>query len=107
MYDFQDIRRRLQGFAHSYMAINMFCTVFEIQPYRIIYDEFARDPVAGARGLAGYLGVEEVTIDSKALQMKRQRNSFSAEFRQRFLADYQADLGSTGILAEEDGAGTE
>lgn len=107
VYNFQDIRRRLQGFAHSYMAINMFCTVFEIRPYRIIYDEFARDPVAGARGLAGYLGVEEVTIDPEALQMKRQRNSFSAGFRQRFLADYQAGLGSTGILTGEDGAGTE
>ena len=37
VYKFQDIRRRLQGFAHSYMAINMFCAVFNIQPYRIIY----------------------------------------------------------------------
>ena len=107
VYDFQDIRRRLQGFAHSYMAINMFCAAFEIRPYRIIYDEFARDPVAGARGLASYLGVEEVTIDSQALQMKPQRNSFSAEFRKRFLADYQASLGRAATLTEEDGADTE
>ena len=104
VYDYQDIRRRLQGFAHSYMAINMFCTVFKIRPYRIIYDEFARDPVAGARSLAGYLGVEEVTIDTGALQMERQRNSFSAGFRERFLADYQADLGRS---AQEHGADTE
>lgn len=95
VYDYQDIRRRLQGFSHSYMAINMFCTVFRIRPYRIVYDEFARDPVTGARALARYLGVDDVTIDSEALQMERQRNSFSAEFRQRFLADYQAGLGQS------------
>jgi hypothetical protein len=107
VYDYQDIRRRLQGFAHSYMAINMFCSVFEIRPYRIVYDEFARNPVAGARALASYLGVDDVTIDPEALQMERQRNSFSAGFHRRFLADYQAGVGSAGTFTEEDGAGAE
>jgi len=107
VYDYQDIRRRLQGFALSYMAINMFCTVFDIRPYRISYDVFSRDPMAGARALAGYLGVDDVTFDTEVLQMERQRNSFSVEFRQRFLADYQAGLGSSGSLGGEDRADTE
>jgi trehalose 2-sulfotransferase len=107
VYNFQDIRRRLRGFALSNIANNMFCTVFDIRPYRIVYEEFARDPVAGARALAGYLGVDDVTIDSEVLQMKRQRTSFSAEFRRRFLADYQAGLGGSGSIAGEDQADTE
>ena len=107
VYNYQNIRRRLRGFALSNIANNMFCTVFDIRPYRIVYEEFARDPVAGARALAGYLGVDEVTIDSEVLQMKPQRTSFSVEFRQRFLADYQAGLGSSGPLAGEDEADTE
>jgi LPS sulfotransferase NodH len=106
VYNYQSIRRRLQGFALSNIANNMFCTVFDIRPYRIVYEEFARDPVAGARALAGYLGVDEVTIDSEVLQMKPQRTSFNVEFRQRFLADYQAGLGSSGSLAGDDEADT-
>jgi len=68
---------------------------------------FSRDPLAGARALAGYLGVDDVTFDTEVLQMERQRNSFSVEFRQRFLADYQAGLGSSGSLGGEDRADTE
>tara|TARA_R110001599_G_scaffold145321_1_gene327626 strand:- start:81268 stop:82086 length:819 start_codon:yes stop_codon:yes gene_type:complete len=107
VYDYQDIRRRLHGFAHSSMAINMFCSIFDIRPYRIVYDEFACDPVAGARALASYLGVDDVTIDSEALQMERQRDSFSAEFRRRFLEDYQTGIANIGISTGEDGADTE
>jgi LPS sulfotransferase NodH len=92
VYDYDDIRRRLQGFSLSYMAINMFCAVFDIHPYRIVYDEFARDPVAGAGKLAAFLGVHDVTIDPAGLQMVRQRNRFSERFRQQFILDYQADM---------------
>ena len=96
VYDYADIRRRLQGLAHSYMAINTFCASFDIQPYRISYDEFARDPVAGARNLAAYLGVENVTIDTDRLQLERQRNQFSARFRRQFIDDYHSRMRSTG-----------
>jgi len=105
VYDYRDIRRRLQGFAHAHMAINLFCTVFDIQPYRVSYDEFARDPVAGARSLAAFLGVEDVTIDHQALQMERQRSELSTRFRQQFIADYQAGL--RGDPPRDDGAGGE
>lgn len=101
VYDYEDIRRRLQGFAHSYMAINTFCASFDIHPYRIIYDEFARDPQAGARNLAAYLGVDEVTIDADRLQMERQRNRFSALFRRQFISDYQSRMRSTGAAGGE------
>ena len=90
VYAYEDIKRRLQGFSHAYMAINSFCAVFDIHPYRITYDDFARDPAAGARQLAAYLGVDDVAIDPGRLQMERQRDRFSAQFRQRFIADYQA-----------------
>ena len=107
VYDYQDIRRRLHGFAHSSMAINMFCSFFDIRPYRIVYDQFARDPVAGTRAFASYLGVDEVTIDFEALQMERQRDSFSAGFRRRFLQEYRASIASVAVYAGEDGAETE
>ena len=104
VYDYRDIKRRLLGLSHSYLAINMFCSVFNIQPYRISYDQFSRDPVAGTRAFAAYLGVDEVTIDTAALQMERQRNRFSAEFRQQFIEDYQSGVRSIGTTGEEDGA---
>lgn len=91
-YDYQDIRRRLQGFAHSQLAINTFCAVFDIHPYRIVYDEFASDPIAGATGLANHLGVHEVDIDPEGLRMERQRNAFSEQFRRRFIKDYQSSV---------------
>jgi LPS sulfotransferase NodH len=101
VYDYEDIRRRLQGFAHSYMAINSFCASFDIRPYRIIYDEFARDPKAGTSNLAAYLGVADVSIDADSLQMERQRNRFSAQFRRQFISDYQSRMRSTGTPGGE------
>ena len=92
VYDYQDIKRRLQGFALSQLAINTFCAVFDIHPYRITYDDFARDPIAGATGLANHLGVHEVELDPQGLRMERQRNSFSEQFRQQFISDYKATL---------------
>ncbi|MDH4042537.1 MAG: Stf0 family sulfotransferase [Gammaproteobacteria bacterium] len=96
VYDYEDIKRRLLGLAQSNIAINTFCTVFGLQPYRINYREFSRDPVAGARKLAAYLGVEEVAIDPERLQMEKQRNRFSAQFYQRFITEYQAEMAGAG-----------
>ncbi|MEM9152791.1 MAG: Stf0 family sulfotransferase [Cyanobacteria bacterium P01_F01_bin.3] len=99
VYDFKDIRRRLQGFANSHMAINLFCSVFQIRPYRVIYDEFARKPLAGAKALAAHLGVKRARFDLSELQMKKQRNRFSDEFRERFLHDYREQL-SVGNMSD-------
>ncbi len=92
VYDFDDIKRRLQGFAHSYMAINTFCATFEIQPYRLRYEEFSRDPVAGAKKLAAWLGVKRMKLDKSLVQMARQRNRDSTLFRERFARDLRESL---------------
>lgn len=92
VYDFHDIRRRLQGFANSHMAINMFCSVFQIRPHRIIYDEFARKPLAGAKALAAHLGVKRARFDLSELQMQKQHSQLSDKFRERFLRDYREQL---------------
>ncbi|MEP1593030.1 MAG: hypothetical protein ABJK20_00585, partial [Halieaceae bacterium] len=66
--------------------------VFGITPYRIVYEDFADNPLAGAQALAAYLGVEEANIDQGKVATRVQRGSRNTEFRERFLAEYRASI---------------
>lgn len=87
-YDFADIKVRVRSLSESYAAMNLFCTMFGIEPYRIFYEDFAADPQSGARQLAKYLGVEDVEFEETKLKMRKQRTHRNEEFKERFTQDY-------------------
>ena len=92
VYDFERIRLQVQMLSQRYVAMRSFCAVFGIEPYRITYEDFAADPMAGANALAAHLGVPEPAIDASKVAMRKQRGDRNAEFRERFLTEYRASI---------------
>ena len=92
IYDFEKIRMQVQALSQRYTAMRSFCAVFGIKPYRIVYEEFSRDPLVGAQSLAAHLGVPNADIDESKVSTRVQRNDRSAEFRERFLDEYRASI---------------
>jgi len=92
VYDFERIRQQVQALSQRYAAMRSFCAVFGIKPYRIVYEDFAVDPLAGARALATHLGVADAEIDAGKVSTRKQRGDRNAEFRERFLAEYRASI---------------
>ena len=90
VYDFERIRLQVQMLSQRYVAMKSFCAIFGIEPYRIIYEDFAADPITGAKALAAHLGVPEPAIDASKVAMRKQRGDRNAEFRERFLSEYRA-----------------
>ena len=93
-YDFVDIKKRVKALSESYSAMNTFCAVFGIEPYRIVYEDFVADPKLGAGRLASHLGVDEVSFDDSRLKMRKQRNHLNQQFKENFLSDYRKQLSS-------------
>ena len=91
-YDFEKIRLQMQTLSQRNVATKSFCAVFGIKPYRIEYEEFASEPLAGAQALAAYLGVPDADIDESKVSTRVQRGSRNTEFRERFLAEYRASI---------------
>jgi LPS sulfotransferase NodH len=91
-YNFQDIEQRLKNLTVAYNAMDAFCEEQGVDPYRIVYEDFALDPIQGARDLAAHLGVTDVDFDHSELKMRKQRNELSEEFRQKFLEEYRGPL---------------
>ena len=92
VYDFERIRVQVQALSQRYTAMKSFCAVFGIKPYRIVYEEFARDPLAGAQALAAHLGVPDPDIDESQVSTRIQRNDRNTLFRDRFLSEYRASI---------------
>lgn len=92
VYDFERIRLQVQMLSQRYVAMRSFCAVFGIEPYRITYEDFAADPMAGANALAAHLGVPEPAIDASKVAIRKQRGDRNAEFRERFLTEYRASI---------------
>ncbi|MEM1113454.1 MAG: Stf0 family sulfotransferase [Pseudomonadota bacterium] len=91
-YDFAQIRKRVQTLSQAYAAMNSFCAVFDLNPYRINYEQFAAEPVGGAEALAAYLGYPEARVDESRLKMRKQRNEVNAQFRDRFVEEFRASM---------------
>jgi LPS sulfotransferase NodH len=91
-YDFERLRLQVQMLSQRYVAMKSFCAVFGIEPYRITYEDFAVDPLAGAQALAAHLGVSNAAIDSSKVSTRQQRGDRNADFIQRFLTDYRASI---------------
>lgn len=96
VYDFEHIRRRVQTLAQAYAAINSFCAVLGIEPYRINYEEFCADPIPAAEALAAHLGFPGARVDPARLKMRKQRDETNARFRERFIEDFRASLAPRG-----------
>lgn len=92
VYDFERIRLQVQILSQRYVAMRTFCAVFGIKPYRIVYEDFAADPLAGAEALAAHLGVANAEIDTGKVSTRQQRGDRNAEFRERFLREYRASI---------------
>jgi len=92
VYDYKDIEKRIKALSVAYGAMNTFCAVMGISPYRVRYEDFVANPKQGAERLAAYLGSDNIEFDESRLKMRKQSNSLSSEFKLKFLADYRASL---------------
>ena len=91
-YRFEDIQKRLKGLSRAYDAMNAFCSLQDIEPYRIDYDDFVANPRKGGAQLASYLGVTRVVFDEAVLTMREQRKNMNQEFRDNFVKQYRGPL---------------
>ncbi len=93
-YNYEQIRQRVRTLSQAYAAMNSFCSVFGIDPYRVVYEEFSADPVAAATALAEHLGFTGARVDTTQLKMRKQRDDVNARFRERFIRDFRAAMAS-------------
>ena len=87
---------RVQTLSQAYAAMKSFCSVFDIHPYKINYEQFAKDPISGAEQLAAHLGYPDAKVDTGKLKMRKQRDDTNARFRARFLEDFRASVSGNG-----------
>jgi len=62
VYDFADIKRRVESIANSYAAIHSLLGLCGIEPCYIAYEEFLSDPLVETKKVATFLGVDNVVV---------------------------------------------
>lgn len=91
-YRFERLRKKVTALAMQNAAINAYFAVMDIQPQRVIYEDFCQDPPGATASLAASLGMDGAEVDNAQLRRELQRDDTNAVFCARFRQDYQAWL---------------
>jgi trehalose 2-sulfotransferase len=99
-YNFSDIKRRVEKLTDAYAQMNAFCAMLGIEPHRVIYEDFIRDPQRYTRDIAAAMNINEIEFDESRLTMRVQRDDTNRRFKEQFIADYhkQQSRGSQSPL---------
>ena len=73
-------------------AISAFFSVMDVEPCRVIYEDFCVAPLQATVQLAARLGAEGASVETSALRRQQQRDATSAAFCQRFRDEYRSWL---------------
>jgi trehalose 2-sulfotransferase len=76
----------LQGLVESYRRFDLFFGMNGIVPSYVIYEQLAADSVGYLSRLGTELGLEELTVDPKAVRIERQANEVNLLWRIKYLA---------------------
>lgn len=88
IYNFDDITLRIEHLSAAYARMNEFFALKNIQPQRIIYEDFISDPKQSVRQIAAAMGLNDLKFDEALLKMSVQRDVRNRDFRERFLEEY-------------------
>lgn len=91
-YSFEQIRRKLEALSMQNAAISAFFSVMDVEPCRVIYEDFCVAPLQATVQLAARLGAEGASVETSALRRQQQRDATSAAFCQRFRDEYRSWL---------------
>jgi LPS sulfotransferase NodH len=99
-YDYHDIKARLTNVLRADDVWRQFAATNRLAPLRLVYEELAADPQATVDRFARHIGLDEpVPIDPARIAVRVQRDSRSAEWRERFLAEATADPELARVVA--------
>lgn len=90
VYNYEDIRRRVEMLCDEQARLNAFCAMRGISPIRATYEEFTADSKGSVRGIAGQMGIDSLVFDESILTLRPQSAGRNEEFRARFIEDYSA-----------------
>ena len=90
VYNFEDIKRRIEMLCDEQAQLNAFCAMRGIAPIRATYEEFTADSKGSVLSIAGQMGIEGLSLDESLLTLRPQSDGRNEEFRARFIEDYAA-----------------
>ena len=90
VYNFEDIKRRIEMLCDEQAQLNAFCATRGIAPIRATYEEFTADSKGSVLRIAGQMGIEGLSLDESLLTLRPQSDGTNEEFRARFIEDYAA-----------------
>ena len=90
VYNFEDIKRRIEMLCDEQAQLNAFCAMRGIAPIRATYEEFTADSKGSVLNIAGQMGIESLSLDESLLTLRPQSDERNEEFRARFIEDYAA-----------------
>lgn len=88
IYNFDDIKLRVEHLSAAYARMNEFFALKNIQPQRVIYEDFVSDPKQCVRQVSAAMGLNDLEFDEALLQMSVQSDARNSDFKERFLEDY-------------------
>jgi len=90
VYNFEDIKRRVEMLCDEQAQLNAFCAMRGIAPIRATYEKFTADSKGSALSIAEQMGIAGPTFDESMLTLRPQGDGRNEEFRARFIEDYAA-----------------
>ena len=90
VYNFEDIKRRIEMLCDEQAQLNAFCAMRGITPIRATYEEFTADSKESVMSIARQMGIECLSLDESVLTLRPQSDGRNEEFRARFIEDYAA-----------------
>ena len=90
VYNFEDIKRRVEMLCDEQAQLNAFCAMRGIAPIRATYEKFTADSKVSVLSIAEQMGIAGPTFDESMLTLRPQGDGRNEEFRARFIEDYAA-----------------